>query len=150
VKRLPPNAARIGIVAAILVAINIAARVVARVVLHGDHSQVELALWSLVAMVVVVGVAGFVWTSRRRVPIVSGDLFFAIVIASVLVTALGQLVSGHADYSPSAMLRVFALCVGGQAIGAAAGVLIAVTFGLDPTSRAWRSQSAALRKPARR
>jgi hypothetical protein len=149
VKRLP-NVVRIGVLVGALFAINVVARVIGRLVLHGDHSQVELALWSLVAMVVVVGIAGFHWTTKRRVPVVSGDLFFAIVFASLLSAVVGQLVSGHPDFSLSEVVRVFALCFAGLAIGAAAGVLIAVTFGLDPTSRAWQSQSAALRKPVRR
>jgi hypothetical protein len=147
---VPPNAVRIAGVVAILLVINVGARLIADHALPKDSDPVVLALWSIVAMVLAVGVAAFVWTTRRRVPTVAGDLFFTVAASSVLVTLLAPLVSGQAHFSVGIAFRVLGLCAAMLTIGSAAGVLIAVAFGLDPTTRAWRSQAAKLRKPAQR
>ena len=132
---------RIAVAAGVLVGINVAARLIARFALPAGTDPFQLAAWSMLAMVVAVAVVGFLWTRRRRVPLVAGDLFFVTVATSLLVALAGPLVSGGADLAPGLLLEELALCAGLLVVGGAAGVLLAVALGLDPTGRAWKQQA---------
>jgi hypothetical protein len=139
---------RIAFVTGVLVAINVAARLIARFALPAGTDPFQLGAWSMLAMVVAVAVVGFLWTRRRRVPLVAGDLFFLTVATSLLVALAGPVVSGGAGFGASLVLGELALCAGLLVVGDAAGVLLAVALGLDPTSRAWKQQAdRVLTKP---
>jgi hypothetical protein len=142
------RARRIALVTGLLVAINVAARLIVRFALPEGTDPFQLAAWSMLAMVVVVAVVGFRWTRQRRVPLVAGDLFFVTVATSLLVALAAPVVGGGAVFDPGLVLGQLALCVAFLVVGDAAGVLLAVALGLDPTSRAWKQQAErVLTKP---
>ncbi|SHN33696.1 hypothetical protein [Cryptosporangium aurantiacum] len=145
--------ARVGVVVATLVVVNFAARLVLRIA-SGASEDVEFttALSSLVAMGLVVAVAGFL-TSRRYLPsVTAGDLFFDILFASLLVTLVGPFVSGGTPFGSGAGQWIIQLlvCVGALIVGGAIGVLLAVAFGLDPKSRAWGAYASQVKLPAKK
>jgi hypothetical protein len=131
---------RIAVATGVLVGINVVARLVARFALPDGTDPLQLAAWSMLAMVVAVAVVGFTWTRRRRMALVTGDLFFVTVGTTLLVALAGSVVSGG-GFDPGLVLRELALCAGLLVVGAAAGELLAVALGLDPTSRAWKQQA---------
>jgi hypothetical protein len=136
---------RIAVLAGLLVVVNVVARLVARFALPAGTDPFIVGAWSLLAMVLAVAVAAFLWTRRRRVPAVVGDLFFVILATSLLVTLVGPFVSGDPAFGVGSVIELFALCSGLLVVGSAAGLLTAVALGLDPTSRAWRAQAERVR-----
>jgi hypothetical protein len=143
------RARRIAVLTGILVGINLCARLVTRSALPEDTDPFVTGALSIFAMVVAVGVAGFLWTSRRRVPLVAGDLFFVLVATTLLVTLAGPFVSGKPDFDLGLTMQQLGLCAGLLVVGSAGGVLLAVALGLDPTSRAWKQQAAKLKRKPR-
>jgi hypothetical protein len=142
---------RIAPLAGLLVAVNIVARLVARFTLPTGTDPFLVGAWSLLAMVLAVAVVAFPWTRRQRVPTVVGDLFFVILVTTVLVTLVGPFVSREPAFDVGFTIQQFALCAGLLVVGGAAGLLTAVALGLDPTSRAWRAQAERARvAPTRR
>jgi hypothetical protein len=142
---------RIAAATGVLVAVNVVARVIARYVLSPGTDPFVVGGWSILAMLLVLAVAAFLWTRRRRVPAVVGDLFFVIVATSLLVTLLGPFVTGDPEFGASSTISQLALCAGLLTVGAAAGLLLAMALGLDPTSRAWQAQAERVRtKPGAR
>jgi hypothetical protein len=139
------RAQRIAVAAGVLIGINLVARLLARWALPAGTDPFLAGAWSLLAMVVAVGVTGFWWTRRRRVPLVVGDLFFVVLVTTLVVTLVGPFVSGGAEFSVGSTLTQLALCAGVLVVGCAAGVLGAVALGLDPTSRAWKEQAARVK-----
>jgi hypothetical protein len=132
---------RIAATTGVLVGIDLVARLVARFALPTGTDTFQLAAWSALATVVAVAVVGFRWTLRRRVPLVTGDLFFVTVATTPLVAAAGPVVGGSPTFDLGVVAEELTLCAGLLVVGAAAGVLLAVALGLDPTGRAWKQQA---------
>ena len=132
---------RIAAATGVLAGVNVGARLIARFALPADTDAFQLAAWSVLVMVVVAGVVGFLWTRRRRVPLVTGDLFFVTVATTPLVAAAGPVVGGSPAFDLGVVAEELALGAGLLVVGAAAGVLLAVALGLDPTGRAWKQQA---------
>jgi hypothetical protein len=143
------RARRIAVLTAILVGIDLCARLVTRFALPAGTDPFVTGALSVFAMVLAVGVAGFLWTRRRRVPLVAGDLFFVTVATTVLVTLAGPFVSGDPAFAFGLTIKQISLCAGLLVVGSAAGVLLAVALGLDPTSQAWKQQAAKLKRKPR-
>ncbi|MFI5956471.1 hypothetical protein [Cryptosporangium sp. NPDC051539] len=142
---------RVGVVVAVLVAVNFGARIVLRIA-SGTSEDTELrtGIVSLAGMGVVLAVAAFL-TARRFLPAVtSGDLFFDIVVTSLLVTLVGPFISGGTPFvdGPGQWLLQLVVCVGVLLVGAALGGLLAVAFGVDPKSRAWGAYASQVKLPA--
>jgi hypothetical protein len=76
---------------------------------------------------------------------VAGDLFWAVLATTLVVTLAGPLVSAHPSYDPGSTAAQLGLCAGLLALGGGGGVLLAVALGLDPTSRAWQAQAARVK-----
>ena len=143
---------RVGVVVAVLVVVNFAARLVLRLA-NGASEDVEFttALTSLVGMGLVVAVAGFLTARRYLLSVTAGDLFFDILIASLVVTVIGPFVSGGTPFGSGAGQWIIQLlvCVGALVVGGAIGVLLAIAFGLDPKSRAWGAYASQVKLPAK-
>jgi hypothetical protein len=141
---------RIAAATGVLVGVNVGARLIARFALPADTDAFQLAAWSVLVMVVVAGVVGFLWTRRRRVPLVTGDLFFVTVATTLLVALAGPVVSGSPTFDLGLLVQEIALAAGLLVVGEAGGVLLAVTLGLDPTSRAYQQQAERVKTKPRR
>jgi hypothetical protein len=128
-------------VTALLAGIDVAARLVARYALPSGTDPFLVGALSVLAMVLVLGVAAFLWARRRRVPAVAADLFFVIVATTLVVTVVGPFVSGTPDFGVGSVIQQAALCAALLTVGGGGGVLTAVALGLDPTSRAWQAQA---------
>jgi hypothetical protein len=142
---------RVAIVAAVLIVVNLAARVGVRIAGADKDAEYVIALWSLGAMVVVLAVAAFYWARQYVTPRALAFLAVAIGASSLVVTIAGPYVS---DSSPFAdgfgtyLLQLF-VCIVVLTVGAAIGLLGAVALGLDPTSRAWKSQADRIKTSPR-
>jgi len=143
---------RIGVVVAALVLVNFGARLALRLA-SGASEKVEFttALTSLVAMGVVIAVVGFLTARRYLLAVTAGDLFFDILLTSLLVTLVGPFVSGATPFGAGVLqwMLQWLVCVGALTVGAAIGVLLTIAFGLDPKSRAWAAYAAQVKLPAK-
>ena len=140
---------RIAVLTGILVGINLVARLITRFAVPAGTDPFVTGALSVFAMVVAVGVTAFLWTRRRRVLLVVGDLFFVTVATTVLVTLVGPFVSGSPSFALGLTTKQIGLCAGLLVVGAAAGLLLAVALGMDPTSRAWQQQAAKVKRKPR-
>ncbi|TQS46618.1 hypothetical protein [Cryptosporangium phraense] len=143
--------ARVGVVVAVLVAVNFGARIVLRIASGAsEDAELRTGIVTLAAMGVVIAVASFL-TARRYLPaITSGDLFFDVVVTSLLVTLVGPFVSGGTPFvdGPGQWLIQILVCVGVLLVGAALGAFLAIALGLDPKSRAWGAYANQVKLPA--
>jgi hypothetical protein len=142
--------AAVGVAVAALVGVNLVARLVLR--LAGPPADVRdfwVAVASLGAMAVLVGVTGFRWARQHLLPRVAADLFVVVVVTGLLVTVVGPLVSGGSPFGAGLLrfLVLLGVAVGVLTLGAAIGVLLAVALGVDPKSRAYQAYVARSRLP---
>ena len=133
---------------AALVAVNLVARLVVRVADPGTNAEFIVGLASLSAMAVLAAAFAFVWMKRHETSRVVQDSIVVVTITSILVTLVGPFVFGRTlgDFDGfSAWLAVFLLqlfiCLAVLAVGVLIGSVLAVAFGLDQTTRAWRAQA---------
>ncbi len=142
---------RVAIVTAALIAINLLVRVGVRIAGPGDDAEFVIALWSLGAMVVGLAVVIFYWTRRYLASRVVGFAGAIIGASALVVAVVGPYVSGGSPFENgfgSFLLQLFFIGVA-LLVGAALGLLLAMALGLDPTSRAWKSQTERLKTSPR-
>jgi hypothetical protein len=131
-----------GALIAALVVVNLLARLGTRGMNGSDDVvQFRTALISLVLMLVLIAVAGFFWARQDRSGIVIGFLAATIVATSLIVTIVGPYVSDSTPFGAGFMswLIQWLVCAGVLLLGATIGGLLAVAFGLDPKTKAWRA-----------
>jgi hypothetical protein len=133
---------------AALVAVNLVARLAVRIADPGSNAEFIVGLASLGAMAVLAAAFAFVWMKRHETSRVVQDSIVVVTITSVLVTLVGPFVFGRTlgDFDGfSAWFAFFLLqlfiCLAVLAVGAVIGSILAIAFGLDPTTRAWRAQA---------
>lgn len=143
----------VAVVALALLAVNVIGRLV--VLLAGvkaDNQLLLASVYSMLAMAVLAGFAGFRWARRYDTARVVGEVGLAVVAGTLLTVLVGPLVVGLSPFQGgfNAFLELFGICFGITALGAAIGVLLVLAMGQDRTSRAWRYQSDSYRaKPHR-
>ncbi len=140
----------VAIAAGVFVAMNLVARGVVRLAGPTDDARdLAIALWSLGAMGVGVGVVGFLWARRERLGRVAADLAVVVVSSALVVTLVGPFVSGTTPFASGFTFFLLQLgaCVGVLTVGAALGVLVATALGLDPKSRAWQAYARSVKLP---
>jgi hypothetical protein len=110
------------------------------------------SLYSMIAMAVVAGYAGFRWTRRYEIVRVVGEVGLAIILGSLLTTMVSPLFVGLDPFAGGASiyLRLLGVCFVLCAIGALVGALIVLAVGQDRTGRAWKYQEQRLRAKPRR
>jgi hypothetical protein len=140
---------RVGLVVAVLAGIDAAARLVVRFALPEDTDPFQAGAWAILAMVLAIGVVGFRWTRERRVPPVVGDLFWVVLVTTLLATIAGPFVSGDPAFDPGFTITQIGLCAALLTVGAGGGVLLAVALGLDSTSRALKARAAKVKSKPR-
>ena len=144
---------RIGVLAAVLFAVNLAGRLVVRIgsIEDPDGQQlVTLAAYAVIA--VAMAVAAVLWARQRPTGPVLADLAGGVVIAGVLILAVGPFVSGTtpAQIGAGDTFNAGWQYVGFAAGGALLGLMVLITLGKDYTSRALQQFAAAkLVKPPR-
>ncbi|BCJ28221.1 hypothetical protein AB0I55_26365 [Actinocatenispora sera] len=141
------------LVALALFVINVIGRVVVYVAgIDGDQQMFMASLYSMIAMVLVAGYAGFRWTRRYEMVRVVGEVGLAIILGSLLTTMVSPLFVGLNPFSGGASiyLRMLGVCFVLCAIGALVGSLIVLAVGQDRTGRAWKYQEQRLRAKPRR
>lgn len=143
----------VAVVALALLVVNVIGRLV--VLLAGvkaDNRLLLASVYSMLAMAVLAGFAGFRWARRYETARVVGELGLAVVLGSLLTVLVGPLVVGTSPFHGgfNALLELFGICFAITALGAAIGALIVLAIGQDRTSRAWRYQAESYRaKPHR-
>lgn len=143
----------VAVVALALLAVNVIGRLV--VLLAGvkaDNKLLLASLYSMLAMAVLAGLAGFRWARRYETARVVGEVGFAVVLGSLLTVLVGPLVVGMSPFHGgfNAFLELLGLCFAITALGAAIGALLVLAIGQDRTSRAWRYQAESYRAKPRR
>jgi len=141
------------LVALALFVINVIGRVVVYAAgIDGDQQMFMASLYSMIAMAVVAGYAGFRWTRRYEIVRVVGEVGLAIILGSLLTTMVSPLFVGLNPFSGGASiyLRMLGVCFVLCAIGALVGSLIVLAVGQDRTGRAWKYQEQRLRAKPRR
>lgn len=131
------------LVALALFAINVVGRVVVLLAgIDGADDMVLASLYSMIAMALVTGYAGFRWTRRYEMTRVVGEVGFAAVLGSLLATLVGPLTVGLNPMTGGTgiLLRQLGVCFAICAVGAFVGVLLVLALGQDRKSRAWRYQ----------
>jgi len=142
---------RVAVVAAVLIAVNLVARVAVRIADPGGDAEFVIALWSIGAMVVGLAATVFYWARRYFVPQVLTFAGAVIGASSLVVTLVGPYVSGGSPFENgfgTYLLQLF-VCLVALSVGGALGLLVAMAFGLDPTSRAWKRQAERVRTSQR-
>ena len=141
------------LVAVVLFAINAIGRVVVYAAgVDGDDQLFLASLYSMIAMAVVAGYAGFRWMRRYETVRVVGDVGLAIILGSLLTTMVSPLFVGLNPFSGGLpiYLRLLGACFVICAIGALVGSLIVLAIGQDRTGRSWKYQEQRIRaKPNR-
>ncbi|BCJ37651.1 hypothetical protein Athai_51540 [Actinocatenispora thailandica] len=141
------------LVALALFVINVIGRVVVYAAgIDGDKQMFMASLYSMLAMALVAGYAGFRWTRRYEMVRVVGEVGFAIILGSLLTTMVSPLFVGLDPFSGGASiyLRQLGVCFVICAVGALVGSLIVLAMGQDRTGRAWKYQEQRLRAKPRR
>jgi len=141
------------LVALALFVINAVGRVVVWAAgLNGDDQMFMASLYSMLAMALVSGYAGFRWTRRYESVRVVGEVGFAIIVGGLLTTLVSPLFVGLDPFSggPSIVLRQLGVCFAICALGAIVGALIVLAMGQDRRARAWKYQEQRLRAKPRR
>ncbi|MGA8115634.1 MAG: hypothetical protein WCA46_18390 [Actinocatenispora sp.] len=131
------------LVALALFVINVLGRVVVLLTgMDGEDDMVMASLYSMLAMSLVAGYAGFRWTRRYEMSRVVGEVGFAIVLGSLLAALVGPLTVGLDPFTGGAgiILRQLGICFAICALGAAVGLMLVLALGQDRKSRAWRYQ----------
>ncbi len=142
---------RVAIVGAVLIAVNLAARVGVRIAGPDENTEFVIGLWSLGAMIVVLAAAVFFWARRYVTGQVLTFTAAVITVSSLVVTIAGPYVSKSSPFGEgfgTYLLQLF-ICVAALAVGATIGLLGAMAFGLDPTSRAWKRQAEQVKSSQR-
>jgi hypothetical protein len=130
-------------VALALLVMNILGRLVVLLTgMDADRQMVLASLYSMVAMALVAGYAGFHWTRRYDVTRVVGEVGGAILLGSLATVLVGPLVVGLNPFTGGAgiFLRQLGLCFVICVIGAVIGLLVVMALGQDRKSRAWKYQ----------
>jgi len=141
------------LVAAGLFAINVISRVILWATgVQSDVKMTEAGFYSMLAMALVGGYAGFRWAKRYEMVRVVGEVSAAIVIATLLAVFVGPLIVGLSpvDGGTGIVLRQLGLCFAVCALGAFVGLLIVLAMGADRKSRAWKATEDRLRAKPRR
>lgn len=141
------------LVALVLFVIN----AIGRAILWGtgmdaEHQMVLAGVYSMVAMAVVCGYAGFRWSRRYEMIRVVGEVGCALVLGTLLAVLVGPLLVGLNPVAGglAIVLRQLGLCFAICVFGAVVGVLLVLALGQDRRSRAWRYQEHRLRTKPRR
>jgi len=141
------------LVAVGLFVINVISRVILWATgVQSDVRMTEVGLYSMLAMSLVGGYAGFRWAKRYEIVRVVGEVGAAIVIGTLLAVFVGPLIVGLSpvDGGTGIVLRQLGLCFAVCAFGAAVGLMIVLAMGADRKSRAWKAQEQRLRAKPRR
>ncbi|HEY3502915.1 MAG TPA: hypothetical protein VGN37_09065 [Actinocatenispora sp.] len=140
-------------VALALFVINVIGRLVVLIAgVKADDEMVQASLYSMVAMALVAGYAGYRWMRRYETVRVVGEVGAAIVLGCLLTTLVGPLIVGLDPFTGGfgIFIRQVGLCLGICVLGAFVGALIVLAMGQDRTSRAWKYQEQRARaKPNR-
>lgn len=141
------------IVAAALFVINVLGRVVLWATGVTDDTTMTVAgLYSMLAMVLVTGYAGFRWTRRYDMVRVVGEVGAAILLGTLLAVLVAPLTVGLSPVAGGLgiVLRQLGLCFAICVLGGVIGLLIVLALGQDRKSRAWKYQEQRYRaKPSR-
>lgn len=131
------------LVALALFVINVISRVILWATgVTSDVEMTEAGFYSMLAMVLVAGYAGFRWTRRYEMTRVVGEVGGAVVLGCLLAVLVSPLIVGLDPVSGGLgiVLRQLGLCFGICVIGAFVGLLIVLAMGQDRKSRAWKYQ----------
>ncbi|GAA4207297.1 hypothetical protein [Actinocatenispora rupis] len=140
-------------VALALFVINALGRLVVLIAgVKADDQIVQAALYSMVAMALVAGYAGFRWMRRYETVRVVGEVGSAIILGCLLTTLVGPLIVGLNPFEGGSgiFLRQLGLCAAICVLGAFVGALIVLAMGQDRRSRAWKYQEERARAKPRR
>ena len=144
---------RVGLLTTTLFAINVIARVVVwKAAPKSATTQDRIGIISLVAIAVVMILAGFWWSRRCPIPRVVADLGLAGIVACLLVVLVGPFTGGSRPFKEGAGFFFHEIWVFmGLVIGGAFfGFLVATAFGLDWKSRQYKRHAEYLKsKPTR-
>jgi hypothetical protein len=143
----------VGVLAGVLFGVNVAARfIVWLVARHSASKQTTIGLVAACAIGAVMIGAGYLWARRVPTPRVVGELSLAILAGCVFSVIIGPFAGGSAPFKEggtffySEIWHYLALGAG----GAIFGVLIAMTFGQDLKSQAWKRFAQTQRAHPRR
>lgn len=141
------------LVALALFAINAISRVILWATGITDDTEMTVAgFYSMLAMVLVTGYAGFRWTRRYEMTRVVGEVAGAMVLGTLLAVLVSPLLVGLNPLTGGLgiVLRQLGLCFGICVLGAFVGMLIVLAMGQDRKSRAWKYQEQRLTSKPRR
>lgn len=144
--------AAIGLVAVGLLAVNVIGRLIVLLFGMPPNQQLLTSLYSMLAMALLAGWAGFRWARRYDAARIVGEVGLAVVTGSLLTVLVGPLVVGMSPFSggSSLFLRLLGICFAITALGAAIGALLVLALGQDRTGRAWqRAADRSRDKPHR-
>ncbi len=142
-----PVATRVIAAAVAFFAANAVVRLVLRLAYSGDGTELVSGLWVHGVTALVVAAVAFMWVRRLPTSRVCIRLFWACLIAAILIAPLGSAISGGVffpGFSAIYFLRILIL-LGTFVVGAGLGILLAISLGLDSTGRAWQKQSQQVR-----
>jgi hypothetical protein len=136
----------VGVLAGVLFLLNAVSRLIVWLFASkSDNAQTAIGLIYVLAVGLVMVYAGWYWAQRRLMPRVVGELTVAVLLGLVFSIVLGPFAGGSAPFVEGGDLiwaeawhyLVFA------GLGAALGVLGAMTLGRDPKSRAYKRYAEA-------
>lgn len=133
---------------------NALARLITRLAYPGQAEEMVPGLWVHGATAVVAAVIAALWVRWFLVSKVSGWMFWAGLISTVLIVVTGPLISGgevFPGWSALYLLRIVVVFAT-IAVGAALGVLFTVATGADALSKAWqrRAENPAIKSRGRK
>ncbi len=141
------------VVALALFVINVIGRVIVLLAGWSDPNKMVLtSLYSMLAMALVAGYAGYRWARRYDMSRVVGEVGSALVFGALLATLIGPLLVGLNPFSGGLgiVLRQLGMCFAICAVGGFVGMLLVLALGQDRKSRAWRYQVERSRAKPRR
>lgn len=140
-------------VALALFVINVIGRLVVLIAgVKADDEMVQASLYSMAAMALVAGYAGFRWMRRYETVRVVGEVGAAILLGCLLTTLVGPLIVGLDPFSGGfgIFARQVGLCLAICVVGAFVGALIVLAMGQDRRSRGLKYLEQRARAKPRR